>query len=44
MKTLYPYQREDVEKLKDLPYGLIASEMGTGKSYEGIALAVEWIK
>ena len=44
MKTLYPYQREDVEKLKDLPYGLIASEMGTGKSYEGIALAVEWIR
>ena len=44
MKTLYPYQQEDVDKLKDLPYGLIASEMGTGKTFEGIALAVEWIK
>ncbi|HNV18236.1 MAG TPA: DEAD/DEAH box helicase [Rectinema sp.] len=44
MKTLYPYQQEDVDKLKDLPYGLIASEMGTGKSYEGIALGVEWIR
>ncbi len=44
MKTLYPYQQEDVAKLKDLPYGLIASEMGTGKTYEGIALGVEWLR
>ena len=44
MKELYQYQKEDVEKLLDLPYGLIASEMGTGKSYEGIALSVEWLK
>ena len=44
MKELYPYQQEDVTKLKDLPYGLIASEMGTGKSYEGIALSIEWMK
>lgn len=26
--ALYPYQQEDVDKLKELPYGLIASEMG----------------
>ena len=44
MKTLYPYQQEDVAKLKDLPYGLIASEMGTGKTFEGIALGVEWLR
>ncbi len=35
---LFPYQTEDVERLVDIPRGLIASEMGTGKTEEFLAL------
>ncbi len=38
----YEYQREDVDKLIDQPYALIGSEMGTGKTHEGIELAIQW--
>lgn len=35
---LYPFQAEDVAKLRDRKSVLIANEMGTGKTYEAIAL------
>jgi SNF2 family DNA or RNA helicase len=34
---LYGFQRTDVEKLAQVPSGLDASDMGTGKSYKGVA-------
>jgi len=37
LSELFPFQREDVEKLINHRGGLIANEMGTGKTYEGIA-------
>lgn len=37
---LYPFQEEDVQKLLDRKSVLIANEMGTGKTYEAIALDV----
>ena len=36
--SLYPFQREDVEYLYPRRSVLIANEMGTGKTYEAIAL------
>jgi non-specific serine/threonine protein kinase len=39
--ALYKFQEEDVAKLYDKPSRLIASEMGTGKTYEAIALDIE---
>lgn len=38
---LFPFQREDVEKLTPHTGVLIANEMGTGKTYEAVALDVE---
>ena len=38
MIRLYPFQRADVNKLKQVDNRLIANEMGTGKTYEAIAL------
>lgn len=38
---LYPFQREDVEALVDRKAVLIGNEMGTGKTYEAIALDVQ---
>ena len=35
---LFPFQQDDVDKLADPPSGLDASDMGTGKTYKGIAL------
>ena len=35
---LYPFQQEDVDKLFQTPNRLICNEMGTGKTYEAIAL------
>jgi len=35
---LYNFQREDVERLTDLRSVLIGNEMGTGKTYEAVAL------
>ena len=35
---LFDFQQEDVEKLSGRPCRLIGSEMGTGKTYEGVAL------
>jgi SNF2 family DNA or RNA helicase len=35
---LYEFQQEDVDKLVDVRNCLIANEMGTGKTYEAIAL------
>lgn len=35
---LYPFQKKDVTKLGPLPFGLVANDMGTGKTVEGIAL------
>lgn len=35
---LFPFQQEDVNKLVDRKGSLIANEMGTGKTYEAIAL------
>ena len=40
----YRYQQEDVNYLIDQSYALIGSEMGTGKTHEGIELAVQWWK
>lgn len=37
LDKLYPFQREDVNKLQDQTGALIASEMGLGKTYEGVA-------
>lgn len=42
MTTLYEYQQEDVDKIALLDAGAIGSEMGTGKTYEGIALFKRW--
>ncbi len=38
--TLFPFQQEDTDKLSDVPSGLNASEMGTGKTHTGIAVDV----
>lgn len=38
LSFLYDFQREDVEKLAGQKSVLIANEMGTGKTYEAIAL------
>jgi SNF2 family DNA or RNA helicase len=35
---LFPFQRQDVFKLRDRKAVLIANEMGTGKTYEAVAL------
>ena len=37
-KLLYDFQREDVDKLASVAIRLIANEMGTGKTYEAMAL------
>jgi SNF2 family DNA or RNA helicase len=37
---LFPFQLEDVEKLADCKSRLIQNEMGTGKTYEAIALDI----
>lgn len=36
--SLFDYQQEDVDKLAQVSGALIASEMGTGKTYEAVAL------
>lgn len=41
---LYQFQREDVDKILPRGHGLIGSEMGTGKTHEGIQLDLEWWK
>lgn len=41
---LYQYQQEDVDKLAIKKYGLIGSEMGTGKTHEAIALIPLWLQ
>lgn len=38
---LYPFQQEDLDKLSQVEGALNASEMGTGKTYVGAALAME---
>lgn len=40
--TPYPFQEEDIELISKVKAGLIASEMGTGKTHEAIALDMEW--
>lgn len=40
--SLYPFQREDIEKIARQKAGLIGSEMGTGKTHEAIALDEAW--
>ena len=46
MDKLYPFQREDVERIvnKKAPSHLIANDMGTGKTYEAIALDIHFRK
>lgn len=39
---LYGFQTEDVDKIYPRGNGLIASEMGTGKTHEAIALDEKW--
>lgn len=39
--TLYPYQNEAVDRILDLGYGLVAYEMGLGKTLVGIAVIEE---
>lgn len=39
---LYQFQKEDVAKLSDQSCGLIANEMGTGKTHEAISLMHDW--
>ncbi len=39
---LYPFQVEDVDKLSQVHYALISSEMGTGKTHCAIELDELW--
>lgn len=39
--TLYPFQKEGVRKLRDVPHVLNGDEMGLGKTVQGIALDFE---
>lgn len=41
LDTLFDFQREDVKKLLEVENVLIGNEMGTGKTYEAIALDQE---
>lgn len=44
MFEFYQFQSEDINKLIDQPAALIGSDMGTGKTHEGIQLIHEWRK
>ena len=44
LKDAFPYQREAVEAIKDLPYSAIFHEQGLGKTKIAIDLLLYWLE